>query len=207
MTTGFSRAELEAEGFRGWLPLATLNNMAKVPTSPGVYLAYRVTPSKPDFLTASEAGRFKRRDPSIDVSALRSKWVTGANTVYIGKATHLRRRLRQYQQFGAGTPVGHWGGRYIWQLADHRSVLVAWRQASKPEVAEAELLRGFLSAYGKPLFANIAMPCGATWSRDNPSRAHDRATGSHLSGAGSPRIQDRWTPCLAYPSTGGGSHG
>lgn len=159
MTT-FSRDELEAEGFEGWGPLTTLD-MAKVPTTPGVYLAYRAADSEPEFLVASKAGRFKGRDPSSDVSGLRSKWVAGGNTLYIGRATDLRRRLRQYQQFGNGTPVGHWGGRYTWQLADHRSVLVAWRQSSKPEVEEAELLRRFLSTYGKPPFANITVPSGA----------------------------------------------
>lgn len=152
MTTTFSRAGLEAAGFEGWIPLTTLD-LAKVPTTPGVYLAYRVASSEPEFLVASRAGRFKGRDPSSDVPSLRSKWVTGGNTVYIGKATHLRRRLWQYQQFGGGTPVGHWGGRYIWQLADHHSVLIAWRLSSKPEIAEAELLRHFLATYGKPPFA------------------------------------------------------
>lgn len=165
MTTTFSRAELEAEGFEGWVPLTTLD-MAEVPTTPGVYLAYRVASSEPELLVASRAGRFKGREPSIDVPGLRSKWVTGGNTVYIGKANDLRRRLRQYQQFGGGAPVGHWGGRYIWQLADHRSVLIAWRQSSKPEIAEAELLRRFLAAYGKPPFANIALPSGVTKRRD-----------------------------------------
>ena len=101
----FSQAGLEDEGFRGWAPLATLD-MANVPTTPGVYVVYRVPSSEPEFLVASKAGRFKGRDPSTDLSGLRSKWVTGANAVYIGKATHLRRRLRQYVNGQVKVPAG-----------------------------------------------------------------------------------------------------
>lgn len=65
MTTTFSHAELEAEGFSGWVPLATLDT-ARVPAAPGVYLVYRVAPSAPKYLATSAAGRFKSRDPSVD---------------------------------------------------------------------------------------------------------------------------------------------
>lgn len=175
MTTTFSHAELEAEGFRGWVPLATLDT-ARVPNEPGVYLVYRVTPSGPaQYLATSAAGRFKKRDPSVDESVLRSKWVTGASTLYIGKGTNLRRRLRQYKQFGAGHPVGHWGGRYVWQLADHPALLAAWQPSFSPETAEAELLRRFMEAYGRLPFANIAMPSGAAEWRVSHSAPPTRA--------------------------------
>lgn len=37
--------------------------------------------------------------------------------VYIGKAgTTLRKRLNQYLKFGNRQNIGHWGGRYIWQI-------------------------------------------------------------------------------------------
>jgi hypothetical protein len=58
---------------------------------------------------------------------LHAKWVPGAHTVYLGKGDKLQSRLKTYARFGAGEPVAHWGGRYIWQLADADELLVAWR--------------------------------------------------------------------------------
>jgi hypothetical protein len=72
--------------------------------------------------------------------------VPGAEVVYIGKADDAGRRLKQFARFGAGEPVGHWGGRYIWQLADSSELLVAWHAISWEELArdyEKRLLARF----------------------------------------------------------------
>lgn len=79
--------------------------------------------------------------------------------VYIGKADVLRRRLTQFGQFGAGEPVGHRGGRLIWQLADAGDLLVAWHEITWGEAArdyERRLLAAFAEQRsGRRPFANL----------------------------------------------------
>jgi len=80
-----------------------------VPANAGVYLVLRTNEGAPSFLERSPGGRFKGKDPTVATETLEHEWVTGARVVYIGKADHLGRRLRQFARFGAGEPVGHWG--------------------------------------------------------------------------------------------------
>ena len=92
----------------------------------------------------------------MTIDVLQSNWVDDTDTVYIGKATSLRSRLRQYAAFGAGKPIGHWGGRYIWQLADASSLLVCWRPTTTtPASVESALIADFVSVFGKRPFANL----------------------------------------------------
>lgn len=123
-----------------------------------MYAVLRETDQAPRFLDANPGGRFKDRDPTVPVSTLSSKWVKGAQTLYIGKGDNLQRRLKQYARFGRCEKVGHWGGRYIWQLADSEDLLVCWKRCN-PEVSaralETELLEAFVARYGKLPFANI----------------------------------------------------
>lgn len=90
---------------------------------------------------------------------LDAEWVHGSTVVYIGKADVLRRRLHQYARFGAGEPVGHWGGRLIWQLADSGDLLVTWHALTTMETArsfERRLLFRFGELYeGRRPFANL----------------------------------------------------
>ena len=67
----------------------------------------------------------------------------------------IERRLRQYMQFGQGKQVGHWGGRYIWQLDDSDELLVCWKvtESSIPREVEKELVRAFEKRYKKLPFA------------------------------------------------------
>lgn len=53
--------------------------------------------------------------------------------------------------------MGHWGGRYVWRLTDHPSLLVAWRTTGAgddPAALEAELIKEFVETYGVRPFAN-----------------------------------------------------
>jgi hypothetical protein len=82
--------------------------------------------------------------------------VGGCPLVYIGKAARLRTRLRQYRDHGQGKPVGHWGGRYIWQLSDSGELLVAWKVTNDaPRLVEKEMLAAFVDRYGQLPFANL----------------------------------------------------
>lgn len=108
------------------------------------------------FEDRSCGGWFKGKDPTVSRDALLANWVEGVEVVYIGKADQLKRRLTQFADFGAGKPVGHWGGRLIWQLANVEALCVAWKETpgQVPVEVEAELIAAFRRLHGKPPFAN-----------------------------------------------------
>ena len=130
-----------------------------MPRGPAAYVVYLPARREVNFRDASPAGRFKGRDPTVPVEALRAKWMPGAQIVYIGKADVANRRLAQFARFGAGEPVAHWGGRYIWQLRDSDELLVAWHAITWNEPArdfEKRLLAHFGRLHGgRRPFANL----------------------------------------------------
>lgn len=157
----FDRGGLEAVGFVGWEMWVRLRatDLVDVPSTAAAYVVYRPSVTDPTFLEESPAGHFKGQDPTVAVEILRAKWVTSAHTLYIGKADVARRRLREFARFGAGKPVGHRGGRYIWQLADADDLLVAWRPIEGEGTArdyEKRLIVQFAELHdGRRPFANL----------------------------------------------------
>jgi len=152
-----SRNGLVQSGFTGFCSVASLRGQGTlgIPRVGGVYVVLR-TGEEPDFRATSSGGRFKGKNPSVAVDALHRKWVDSADVLYIGQSNDLRRRLLTLVQFGDGRPVGHWGGRYLWQLANSGNLTVAWLPAVAPRAAEAELLSTFKEEYGGRLpFANL----------------------------------------------------
>lgn len=152
----FTRAALEEQGFAGWVPFEALRYASPCPANGGVYVVYRDPTRPPSYSPTSVGGWFKGRDPTVTADGLAQNWVDLAEIIYIGKANDLRRRLKQYADFGAGQPVGHWGGRLIWQLDGCAAHLVAWRETpgEVPEQVEADMIALFRAQYGKPPFAN-----------------------------------------------------
>lgn len=159
----WTREGLEAYGFRGFETFAALP-AADVPRAPGVYCVLRDSTAPPVFLQQSPAGHFKGEDPTVSIADLQSQWVDGAQVIYIGKANlgasgtrGLRKRLDEFRAFGAGHPVGHRGGKRIWQLADSSHLLVAWKTTADGAAVptELELLAAFRQAYGRLPFANM----------------------------------------------------
>ncbi|MGN6743557.1 MAG: hypothetical protein ACTHJL_09710 [Amnibacterium sp.] len=158
----WSRQALEHGGFVGFVPFADLV-ASEVPAAPGVYAVLRVSHEPPRFAETSAAGRFKGKDPSVAPDVLAAKWVEGPEVIYVGKATPgsagrrgLQKRLDEYRRFGAGEPIGHWGGRYVWQLEDRDRLLVAWNATHEDAATvESRMLGDFVDRYGRLPFANL----------------------------------------------------
>ena len=150
---------LKDAGFTGFIPVSELREggLKMTPDVPGVYVVLRVSERAPEFLETGSGGHFKGKNPNVPVAELAANWVDGTPVVYIGKATSLRKRISQYLRFGQGKPVGHWGGRYIWQLADASQLLFCWKEVDgDPEAVETEMISAFRDCYGGRPFANLA---------------------------------------------------
>jgi hypothetical protein len=145
------------EGFSPFQPLRRLGReCAGVPDAAGVYVVALDVAGMPDFLDQSVGGHFKSKDPTVPLEVLQRNWVGGTPVVYVGRArSSLRQRLRQLVRYGSGEPVAHHGGRYIWQLADHGSLQIAWRVEIDPVGIEIALIDRFADAYGALPYANL----------------------------------------------------
>jgi hypothetical protein len=147
----FDRGGLEKLGFTGFVTFGDLREswLDYVPKTGGVYAVLRESDHPPTYLASNPGGRFKGKDPTVAVSTLEAKWVESCSVVYLGKGDNLQRRLKQYARFGAGDPIGHWGGRYIWQLSDSAELLVAWKRCEEGQTAaelESEIVARFQGA-------------------------------------------------------------
>ncbi len=159
----FNRKGLETEGFEGFFTIDELRGgkITEAPSCGGVYVVFHELDTVPTFLVAGTGGWFKGKDPNVDVSTLRGRWLTSTPAVYVGKsdgAEGIRGRLRQYIRFGAGKAIGHWGGRFTWQIENSNKLVVAWRCVKEGETArgvEISLLTEFEEMYGNLPFANL----------------------------------------------------
>jgi len=150
--------EIKNAGFKGFKKMSELfldNSM--LPDTNGVYLVLNIDNRPGEFLTVGSGGRFKDKDPNISLADLKSNWVDNTKVVYIGKATSLRTRLRQYFGFGQGKNIGHYGGRLIWQIKYSKDLVVCWKSlTTNPREFEADLIQEFVKTYGCRPFANLA---------------------------------------------------
>lgn len=159
----FDEQHLTDLGFEGFVPALGLPQGAPgVPGGPGVYVVLRRSQEPPEFLRQSVGGHFKGEDPTVSIASLEDKWVSAAQTLYIGRASNLRGRLTLLARYGSGAPVAHRGGRFLWQLSDHRDLLVAWRETTDQVDAEAELVAAFEDHYQTLPYANLNRPGGAS---------------------------------------------
>jgi hypothetical protein len=144
--------EVRQAGFLGFLTISQLRatNLEEVPREPGVYMVLRSVFDPPRFLSRSTGGFFKGKDPTVSIETLARKWVESAPVLYVGKAggtnkttgkkitSTLLSRLRAYLDFGAGKPIGHQGGRYIWQLENADNLIICWKATPHEEPVDVE---------------------------------------------------------------------
>ena len=159
-----SHEEMRKHGFEGFRTISDLDADRKlIPCTRGVYILSRVSVEPPEFVVPGTGGFFKGKDPNVEIDVLEKNWVSNTITVYIGKAgsptgkATLRSRLSQYCSFGRGNNIGHWGGRYVWQLADAQDLVVYWKTTpdDNPRAVEAELISRFVAEHGRTPFANL----------------------------------------------------
>lgn len=155
---------IKEAGFTGFKKVEQLwNDYTVIPDERGVYLILNPEISMKQFLTKGVGGYFKGKDPNLSIPQLTSNWVENSHVLYIGQAggngssATLRKRVKQYLEFGKGKPVGHYGGRLIWQLSHHRDLIVAWKVTGTvdPSIEENNQLRAFYDTYGLLPFANL----------------------------------------------------
>ena len=156
------REQLEKAGFSGFLSFQKIYNEPNlIPDESGVYAVLKPPDFSPNFLNRSVGGWHKKKDPTVTVECLKRNWVKGVHVLYFGKADvgksgrGLRKRLSEYVKYGLGQPIGHSGGRLIWQLSDAQRLLVCWQACEMPRALEKELLRDFVAEHGALPFANL----------------------------------------------------
>lgn len=150
--------EIKKVGFTGFKKMSELFlDSSMIPDSNGVYLVLNIDNKPGEFLTVGSGGHFKGKDPNISLADLKSNWVDNTKVVYIGKATSLRSRLRQYFSFGQGKNIGHYGGRLIWQIKYSKDLVVCWKPlTTDPREFEAVLIQQFVKTFSCRPFANLA---------------------------------------------------
>jgi len=156
--------QLQQQGFQGFKTITVLQkNDIFLPEKMGVYLILTPENFNKEFLEIGTGGSFKGKNPNVSIDELEYNWVEEANILYIGKAggsdsdATLFSRIKQYLQFGQNKPVGHWGGRYIWQLKNSGELIVCWKilKDIEPASYESAMIDAFKQTYGKRPFANL----------------------------------------------------
>lgn len=149
--------DIKKAGFMGFKKMNELFlDSSMLPDSKGVYLVLNDDNKPADFLAIGSGGHFKGKNPNVSLTELKSNWVDNTKVVYIGKATSLKSRLRQYFGFGQGKNIGHYGGRLIWQLRYSNDLVVCWKAlTTDPREFEIDLIKQFVSIYGRRPFANL----------------------------------------------------
>lgn len=156
--------QIKEHGFEGFIRISDLMNsdFNIIPRIKGVYLILNEQ-NEPVFLNDNVGGHFKDRNPTVSQLELQSNWVDNSVVIYIGKAgggnsrATLNSRIKDYMKFGSGQPVGHWGGRFIWQIDKHKNLTVCWKETPNddPREIEKDLIKTFVRIYGKRPFANL----------------------------------------------------
>lgn len=89
---------------------------------------------------------------------LRSMWIPGESVLYIGKATSIRSRVRQYYDTSIGARSPHAGGWPLKLLEGLDDLWVHWAANAMPELAEQTALAAFVDAVPKEIASGLYDP-------------------------------------------------
>ena len=161
----YSISDLEKNQFVGFKFIADLQrtNCVNVSEKRGVYIVVRPLTTSPTFNEKSIGGFFKQKNPAVGIERLHKHWVDSSIIMYIGKSgsrtnkRSIKKRMIEFMNFGKGQPIGHWGGRFIWQLADSDKLQICWKPTldEEPIDVERRLIKEFKEHYNKRPFANL----------------------------------------------------
>lgn len=154
---------LKQHGFEGFVSIGNLmTNPYQIPNEQGVYVVLCSHSMQPTFLAKGSGGLFKDKNPNVGIAELEENWIDNTSILYIGKAgggsnATLLSRLIQYLKFGMGKKIGHWGGRYIWQLANSHDLIICWKATiDNPRDVEERMIAKFKAEHnGRRPFANL----------------------------------------------------
>ena len=159
-----SISEIKKNGFKGFKTVTELwKDKSSIPKEKGVYLVINPNFKNTEFVNPGVGGFFKGKNPNVTISVLNSKLVQDSQVVYVGKAgsptgkATLNSRLGQYLRFGQTKNVGHWGGRYIWQIKRSTELIFCWKLTPEddPREIEKELLFKYSNDFRTRPFANL----------------------------------------------------
>lgn len=163
-----TKSELIKKGFTGFKTVDELwKSTESIPKKMGVYVVLYPHNDKPEFKEIGCCGTHKGKNPNVKIEELENNWVENEHIIYIGKAgarnlrTTLARRIKQYLTAGKGENHSHWGGRYIWQIANPQELIFAWKviptdAESQPKEVESKMIQEFKAQHEeKRPFANL----------------------------------------------------
>jgi hypothetical protein len=139
------RALFEAVGL---VPCGPVPWGEKVPeTGPGVYVVARVA-------SAGELGERVEAEDALKAGhgSKHARWLQDQPVVYIGKATCLRMRVRQFYRHRYGERRPHRGGQDVLLLTS--PLWVYWAAMAEPRTAERAMLQAFREKVGARPFGN-----------------------------------------------------
>ena len=122
----------------------------------GIYIIVRPEKMQDILLEqTSNAGKYKGKDPTVNIEKLKQKLLVQADILYLGKSEgSVEKRMQQHIEFWNGKPISAWGGRSIAQIQHFEDLEVWYLPCDNPKEMESALLNDFETKYNQLPFAN-----------------------------------------------------
>lgn len=123
-----------------------------IPIENGVYFILNLGNEYISFTSNIENTKYKGKNLVYEINKLKDKYSKGDKFIlYIGKAQRkkgLRKRLKEYVEYGYGRSTSHRGGRAIWQIENNKQLGICWFKVDNSEIVENQLLKKYKELYG-----------------------------------------------------------